>query len=176
MLGNILKDKSVADQGAERELLRLQETMDGPSFVCVNLYPEIETDKKEEIPLMLFAIDNVFRELTEKHMLVQTIKYDNYLSCIFNVDFTSGGPGGQEPESGNGILKEYSAKTGILEMSLARLQEKMKEYFDLKESFLCENAGAYRLADPYALAYGTDWRSLFKGICLFCNQNCFKIS
>lgn len=131
LLGNILKDKSVAGQEAERELLRLQETMDGPSFVCVNLYPEIETDKKEEIPLMLFAIDNVLRELTEKHMLVQSVKYDNYLSCIFNGDFTGGSPGGTEAENGNGILKEYSAKTEILELSLARLQEKIKEYFGL---------------------------------------------
>lgn len=135
MLGNILKDKSVAGQEAERELLRLQETMDGPSFVCVNLYPEIETDKKEEIPLMLFAIDNILRELTEKHMLVQSLKYDNYLSCIFNGDFTGGSPGGTEAENSNGILKEYSAKTEILELSLARLQEKMKEYFDPKEAF-----------------------------------------
>lgn len=114
VLGNILEDNWVQDEAAEAELSLLQESMDKTSFVCVNLYPEIEGSQKGDLPLMLFAIENVIRELTEKHMQMRSVKYDTYLSCIFNADFGSGG-----------------GRIEILEMPLTRLQEKMQEYFGM---------------------------------------------
>lgn len=114
VLGNILEDKRGQDEAAERELTLLQENMDRPAFVCVNLYPETEGDQKEELPLLLFAMDNVIKELTEKHMHMRSVKYDTYLSCIFNGDFGGKGSGRE-----------------LLETSLTGLQEKMQEYFGL---------------------------------------------
>ncbi len=124
ILGEILEGGWTQGGTAEKELADLQADMDKPSFVCVNLYPEIMQDSPEELPLLLFAIDNIIKELAEKHLRIRTVRYDTYLGCIFNADFECG-------NAKTGILKRYSARTEVIETILSRLQDKIKEYFGI---------------------------------------------
>ncbi len=130
LLRSILEEQSIQNAEMQTELYLLQEEMSKPAFVCVNIYPEIKEETPYEMQLILFSIENILGELTEKHLFMQAVQYSNYLSCIFNVDVK---------ECKGSQLESERIQIADLGEALSKLQEKMKEYFDTEINYVSGN-------------------------------------
>ena len=131
LLRNILGDKQLQGEVMQEEMRKLQKKMDRTAFVCVNIYPQIHEESPYEMSLIIFSAENILNELIEGRMVMETVRNDNYLSCVINMDVQEDGGAGILADPNGQGWKACSAKNPFLKNALTRMQKKMKEYFDV---------------------------------------------
>lgn len=130
ILKNLLEDSNSGVKASDDVYKKLKADLDNTSFVCVNLYPNLEENTdKEDKGLMLFSMENILGELLEPEVHMECIDCGTYLVCVINLDMTY--MQSTEESSRNPV---QNPNITPLVKTLRGMQERMGEFFHVDVS------------------------------------------
>ena len=108
------------------------------------MYPNEDVEQNPgDLLLMKFSMENIFRELLEKDASVECVDYENYITCIINMDAFQGEEGVEED---CGIRMDK-----VIHRALREMQEKMGDFFDIDVT--CSVGSVVNSLDDIAESY-----------------------
>lgn len=144
MLKELLEGKEIQKAALNKEKEMAAERLDRVFFLCVNMYPNEDGEQNPgDLLLMKFSIENIFRELLEKDAAVESVDYEDYITCIINMDAFSDEKEAEE-DFGVGIDK-------VVYRALQKMQEKMGEFFGVDVT--CSVGSVVNSLDDIAESY-----------------------
>ena len=144
MLKELLEGRKIQRTALNKEKEIVKEQLDRVFFLCVNMYPNEDVEQNPgDLLLMKFSMENIFRELLEKDASVECVDYENYITCIINMDAFQGEEGVEED---CGIRMDK-----VIHRALREMQEKMGDFFDIDVT--CSVGSVVNSLDDIAESY-----------------------
>ena len=144
MLKELLEGRKIQRAALNKEKGIAKEQFDRVFFLCVNMYPNENVEQSPgDLLLMKFSMENIFRELLEKDASVECVDYENYVTCIINMDAFQGEEGAEED---CGVRMDK-----VIHRALREMQEKMEEFFGVDVT--CSVGSVVNSLDDIAESY-----------------------
>lgn len=147
MLKELLEGRKIQKAVLIKEKEIAKEQLGRVFFLCVNMYPNEDKEQNQQNPgdllLMKFSMENIFRELLENDAAVECVDYENYITCIINMDAFKGE---EETEEDLGVGMDK-----VVHRALQKMQEKMEEFFDVDVT--CSVGSVVNSLDDIAESY-----------------------